>query len=126
MIQIINWIYYWHSWINPYIFDHLFSLLLNKSSFEKPDGRSSSIFVTLYISVWLDNIIYVSSSENSEITYLHAPQGLPTFTVSQLITINFIFFKPFVTPENIAFLSAQIVNPYEEFSTLHPICLFSF
>ncbi|GAG72392.1 unnamed protein product, partial [marine sediment metagenome] len=47
-------------------------------------------------------------------------------TVGKIITINLkeLFFKPFETAFEIATLSAQIVKPYDEFSTLQPLYTF--
>jgi hypothetical protein len=62
----------------------------------------------------------VSFVENYYITDLQAPQGPHISFISATYTKIFIFFIPFATAVNTAFLSAQIVKPNEAFSTLHP------
>ena len=76
--------------------------------------------IPLMFPLRFDAIIFIVGL-NSSSTCKHAPQGRIKSVWLDAIMIRSNLLMPSETALNTAFLSAQIANPYEEFSTLQPV-----
>lgn len=66
----------------------------------------------------------IISGLNSAKTCLHAPHGNAGVLPEEVIAIESISLQPSETALKTAVLSAQLLKPYETFSTLHPLKIF--